>query len=117
MPFSKCPVCGQVSHLSIRGDAEAWYRERGKKIGEEVSEPCFGCWKELKEYEVVEIIAKPEGTSDVQIGDVGTVLLVMEAPDGSRGFEVESVLPYGSSRWVHTFERHHLRYSPLRNKN
>jgi hypothetical protein len=115
MPYSKCPACGLVSHLSVKGDVAAWYSARGKNVGEEVSELCYGCWKELKEYEVVEVIAKPSDTEDVKIGDIGTVLLVMEGADGTKGFEVESVRPDGSNGWLHTFQRHQLRYSPRLN--
>ena len=118
MPFSKCPICGGVFHLFVGTDITAWYAKHaaGKKVGEEVSLECFECWKELKEYDVVEVIATPDSADDVEIGDFGAVLLVLESKDGKKAFEVESVLPDGRNKWLHTFERHQLRYSVKKNK-
>ena len=110
MPNSKCQVCGDSFHLLVREDLEAWHSSRGIRIGEEANERCFGCWRELREYDVVEVIEKPEDIAGVIVGDLGTVVMVHELNGSAVAYEVECVLPDGSSKWLGTFKRPHLRY-------
>ncbi len=120
MPYSKCPNCNQLFHLLVSKDLEQWYKENapGKKIGDEVNLQCFGCWKELKEYEVVRVISLRgmESDSSVEHEDVGTILMILDSTD-KIAYEVECVLPDGSTKWIETFKRNQLRYEPHLNKN
>ena len=117
MPFARCPTCGDRFHLVVREDLESWYSTRGIRIGVEASELCFGCWRDLKEYDVVEVIAAPSDIPGVEIGDIGAVLIVHQRNGNAAAFEVECVLPDGRSKWVGCFMREHLRYRADRNKN
>ncbi|MCG8485343.1 MAG: DUF4926 domain-containing protein [Clostridia bacterium] len=117
MPYSKCPNCNQQFHLQVRKDIEKWYKEHApdKNVGDEVNLICYGCWKDLKEYEIVRVLKKPMNGCNVQIGDIGTVLMVL---DNSKeiSYEVECVLPDGSTKWVETFKRNQLKYDIELNK-
>ena len=112
MPYSKCPVCGDSFHLLVREDLETWHSSRGIQIGDVASEKCFGCWRDLREYDVVEVIDAPEDIAGVTVGDLGAVLMVHELNGSAVAYEVECVLPDGSAKWLGTFKRQHLRYKP-----
>jgi hypothetical protein len=117
MPYSKCPICSQLFHLTITKDLDQWYRKHApdKKIGDEVSIQCFGCWKELKEYDVVRVISEPDTVSAAKIGDIGAVVMVHDNSN-EKAYEVECVLPDGTTKWLETFKRIQLRYEPDLNK-
>lgn len=118
MPSSTCPTCGKSFHLSVSGDVKEWYAKfvPNGGIGDTASLHCFECWKQLKPYDVVEVIAIPGGADDVTIGDLGTVLEVLNAPSLKEAYEVECVLPDGSNKWHHAFTRAQLCYSIQHNK-
>ena len=99
-------------HLLVSTGIDSWYAVHapGKRPGDEIDQPCFGCWKELRTYDVVEVISLPRDVSNlVSEGDEGTVLMVYEDGIGNKAYEVECVLPNGTNKWLHTFERRHLR--------
>lgn len=56
MPYSKCPVCGNVSHLTVV-DPATWYAERFPEVapGGMVAAPCFHCSINLEIGDTVEI--------------------------------------------------------------
>ena len=56
MPYSKCPICGNVSHVNV-ADPKAWYAERYPDLPfmAMVAAPCFDCFAELAVGDTVEI--------------------------------------------------------------
>lgn len=48
MPYTKCPICGSVSHLNI-ADPANWYRERYPDLpfGSIVPGVCYYCFGEI----------------------------------------------------------------------
>jgi hypothetical protein len=118
MPYSKCPNCNQLFHLTITKDLDQWYRKYAPdtKVGDEVAIQFFGCWKELKEYDVVRVISPPDANSAAKKDDISTVVMVLQSPD-EKVYEVECVLPDGTTKWLETFKRNQLRYEPDLNKN
>src|SRR5262245_65727665 len=79
MPYSKCPICGAIAHLSV-GDVREWYAEYypGVPVGELVPGKCFYCWPELQ----------PEMRVVIRHAVGGQI----QAPAGSPGV-VQQVLP------------------------
>lgn len=118
VPYSKCPECHCVFHLQIREDPKTWYEKQapGIPVGEVVNLLCFGCWKPLKEYDVVEVIRSPEGKPHIQRGDIGAVLMVVADKNGKQAYEVECVTGNGQSLWIETLERNYIKYDMKRNK-
>jgi len=86
-------------------------------VGEEAKELCFGCWKDLNDFDVVEVISRSPDVPNVDVGDLGVVLLVHSNDNSVKSYEVESVLPDGRSKWLGSFQRHHLRYRIDKNHN
>lgn len=115
MPYGECPTCGQKYHLRV-GDPKEWYRERGLAFGDLLIEKCYFCWKDLKEYDVVEVISKPEGNEEIEIGDIGTVLIVHDSSKEHGAYEVECVLEDGTNKWLTTLKRENIRYDAKLNK-
>ena len=71
---------------------------------------CFGCFKSIKEYDVVEVIAQNPEVSEAAVGHSGAVLMVFNSPDGETAYEVESVNNDGTTKWVGTFRRSHIKW-------
>ena len=117
MPYSSCPVCGDRFHLLVREGLKDWHTSRGIRIGEEASELCFGCWRDLQEYDVVEVISTPSDVTGVDAGELGAVVMIHERNGAAGAYEVECVLPDGRSKWLGSFKRQHLRYRIDQNKN
>lgn len=117
MPYSTCPTCGDLFHLFVHGDKTAWYAEHapGIPVGEAVALQCFGCWKPLKEYDVVTVIKVPANKPNIKVGDVATVLLVLQSDNKKTAYELECVGDSTSKGWVETLERLHVRYDMKRN--
>jgi hypothetical protein len=90
MPYSKCPLCGAVAHLSV-GDVQRWYAEfyPGVPVGELVPGRCFDCWPELEAG--MRVIVRPPLAGAVQV------------PVGARGMvrEVVSAAGHGTIYLVH----------------
>jgi len=118
VPYSQCPKCDCLFHLQIHGDPNSWYEKQapGIAIGEMVHLQCFGCWKPLKEYDVVEVVRCPEGKPHVRCGDIGTVLMILSDGAGNQAYEIECMTEDGKSRWIETLERNCIKYDTKRNK-
>ncbi len=85
--------------------SEALGELRKKEAAEEVL--CLGCFKSLKEYDVVKAISKNTNVPEAQVGELGTIVL---AHDDGRDFEVECVLDNGETKWLGTFSREQLKW-------
>jgi hypothetical protein len=48
MPYSKCPICGSLTHLNV-ADPATWYRERYPDLpfGSIVPGVCFYCFGDI----------------------------------------------------------------------
>jgi hypothetical protein len=68
---------------------------------------------QFKEYEVVEVIQKNSSVPEAEIGDRGTVLMILESASQEIGYEVECVRKDGSTKWLGTFQKKHLKSSTL----
>lgn len=66
---------------------------------------------QFKEYEVVEIVQKNSTVPKAEVGDTGTILMILESAGQEIGYEVESVRKDGSTKWLGTFQEKHLRSS------
>jgi hypothetical protein len=66
MPFSKCPICGNISHLNV-GNVEKWYADRSRPIGSLVVGKCFDCWGELKVGDTIVVRASFGNESPVPL--------------------------------------------------
>ena len=71
---------------------------------------CLGCFRELEEYDVVQVIAKSLIVPEAEMGDRGAVLMVLNSERGEKGYEIECVLPNGTNKWQGTFERNQLKW-------
>ena len=84
MPYSKCPICGSVSHLNVP-DPATWYRERYPDIpfGGIVPGVCFYCFGGIHIGSRVVIRSLfTEHPDWVQIGTVCPVLDIISSDDG-----------------------------------
>jgi hypothetical protein len=83
MPYSMCPLCGQMQHSSV-GDVVEWYEKYHPSIpfGKLVPWKCFYCWQELKAGDSV-LIRKgfADGSND-HAGEIGVIKEVYTS-DGS----------------------------------
>ena len=54
MPYSKCPICGQTSHLNV-ADPATWYSDRYPDLafGDLVPGPCFYCFSSIETGDTV----------------------------------------------------------------
>ena len=112
MPYANCPHCGTTFHLRLTEEgAQRWKQEHSQAIksGNTVSVPCFHCWKELREFDVVQVLQCPEGAAEVVAGEQGAVVAILKSKSGEVAYEVEAVAPDGSTRWLHTFGRSQLK--------
>lgn len=110
MPFATCPNCREEFHLSVRENLEEWNKRFLISSDNVRYIECFGCWKELKELDVVKVLAIPESKEDcVSIGDIGAVVYV----HSKDAFEVECVLEDGSTKWLTEFPRNFIKYIRL----
>jgi hypothetical protein len=83
MPFSRCPVCGELFHLNIGLPLDEWYHSYWPQvhIGDEVPGECLLCWVELRPGHRVTIRSVPE-----ELGacvDVGTPGVITATEPGS----------------------------------
>jgi hypothetical protein len=81
MPYSKCPICGTIAHLSV-GDVRQWYAEYypGVPVGELVPGKCFYCWPELEAGMLVVVRQPLGGPAQAPAGTRGVVQQVLSAP-------------------------------------
>ena len=66
---------------------------------------------QFKEYEVVEVIQKNSSVPEAEIGDTGTVLIILEDANQEIAYEIECVRKDGSTKWLGTFQEKHLKSS------
>ena len=85
MPYSKCPICGNVSHLNVI-DPAAWYAERypDLKFGGMVAARCFRCFTDLDIGDTIEIYRHfNDHPTWAAIGSTGTIRAITSCDDGS----------------------------------
>jgi hypothetical protein len=85
MPYSKCPICGGVSHLNV-ADPATWYQERYPNLpfGSIVPGVCFYCFGDI----VIgsRVIVRSHATEHpdwAQVGATATVTNIISSSDGS----------------------------------
>lgn len=104
MAYTKCSRCGEAFHLRITSDDSL----KELQLKEQKSEVlCLGCFKSVKEYDVVKVIAENIGVPEARIGDIGAVVLVHE---GGGVFEVECVLENGHTKWLGAFKKEQIKW-------
>jgi hypothetical protein len=98
MPYSKCPVCGTVTHLSV-GDVQRWYTQYhpGVPFGELVPGRCFYCWSDLEAG--MRIVVRQVLGSEAQssLGARGVVQNLLTAPEDGTIYLVK--LDTGEERY------------------
>lgn len=104
MAYTKCSRCGEEFHLRIILD-ESLKELRFKEQRSDVL--CLGCFKSIKEYDVVKVISGNSDVPEARIGDIGVVVLVHE---GGRAFEVECVLEGGHAKWLGAFKKEQIKW-------
>ncbi len=85
MPYSKCPHCGNVSHISVN-DPAAWYKERYPELPfmATVAAPCFDCYVDLMVGDVIEICRHfSEHPTWSAIGATGTIYRISSCESGN----------------------------------
>ncbi|MBU2983981.1 DUF4926 domain-containing protein [Saccharophagus degradans] len=103
MPYTKCSQCGEEFHLRITSD-DSLKDLKGKEESGRVH--CIGCFKSIKEYDVVKVIKLNKNVPEAKVGDIGAVVMVY----GNQEFEVECVLKNGYTKWLGTFTKSQLKW-------
>jgi hypothetical protein len=98
MPYSKCPTCGAISHLSV-GDVRQWYAEYypDVPVGELVPGKCFFCWPELEAGTRVVVRVAVAGEAQAPTGARGVIQRVLSAPEHGKIYLVN--LESGEERY------------------
>lgn len=104
MTYTQCFRCGEKFHLRITSNEALGELRKKEEAGEVL---CLGCFKSLKDYDVVKTISENTNVPEAKIGDVGTIIL---AHDGGLAFEVECVLENGDTKWLGAFSRQQLKW-------
>ncbi len=84
MPYSKCPICGQTSHLNV-SDPASWYAERYPQLpfGGLVPARCFYCFVNIESGDDILIRAHFTDHPDfAAVGVRGTVTEIASTDDG-----------------------------------
>jgi hypothetical protein len=103
MPYTKCSQCGEEFHLRITSDDSIKNLKRKEESGQV---HCIGCFKTIKEYDVVKVIALNKNVPEAKVGDTGAVVMV----HGNQAFEVECLLENGYTKWLGTFAKYQLKW-------
>lgn len=85
VPYSKCPQCGNVSHVNV-SDPVAWYKERYPELPfmALVAAPCFDCNAPLEVGDTIEIRRHfSEHASWASVGATGTIYMISSCEKGS----------------------------------
>ena len=71
MPYSKCPICGQTSHLNV-ADPATWYATYHPDVpfGGLVAGPCFYCFGNIECGDTV--IIRAHFTDHPEFAAIGT---------------------------------------------
>ena len=104
MAYTKCSRCGEELHLRITSDNSINELRRKEQRNETL---CLGCFKNLKEYDVVKVISENLGVPEARIGDIGAVIL---AHNDGMAYEVECVLESGETKWLGTFKKEQIKW-------
>lgn len=107
MTYTTCTRCREKLHLGLVSEA-AKNKLQKKESNREVL--CLGCYKSLKELDVVQVITSNTSVENAERGDKGAVLCILKNKSGEVGYEVECVLPDGSNKWEGCFERNQLKW-------
>lgn len=107
MPYLTCPKCKSTYHVAIRGAPDEW-NERFPKDSDGIRyADCYGCWKPLQVFDVVEVWNVPEEYTDtLGKGDRGAVVHKFD----DEHFEIECVNDDGRTKWLCTLKRDNLWY-------
>lgn len=65
------------------------------------------CDKEIQEYDIVEVIEVANGSPEIEVGDIGVILMIFNS---GEAFEVECVLENGQSKWQSSLKREQFRW-------
>ena len=109
MAFTNCSRWGQLHGQSCTPTEsidELKKKEHGRKVF------CLGCFKAVKEYDVVKVISLNKSVPEAEVGDIGAVVMVYSP----EAFEVECVLDTGSTKWLGTFARDKIKWQPTPNE-
>ena len=109
MAFTNCSRCGESFHLRITSTESI---DELKKKEHERKVFCLGCFKAVKEYDVVKVISLNKSVPEAEVGDIGAVLMVYSP----EAFEIECVLDTGSTKWLGTFTRDKIKWQPTPNE-
>jgi hypothetical protein len=98
MPFTKCPVCGEIMHLNV-SDQALWHATYYHDLpgGSLVPGRCLYCWPELNVGDQVVIRQCLAGPPQAAIGDNGTINAVLSSPEHGTIYEVR--LAAGKERY------------------
>lgn len=78
-----------------------------RQLESEESVLCLGCFKSLREYDVVKVITEVKEQPKIEIGDIGTILLIF---NNGEAFEVENILNNGDTKWQSTLTRKQIKW-------
>ncbi|WP_230970031.1 hypothetical protein [Nitrogeniibacter aestuarii] len=73
---------------------------------------CFGCFKSIEELDVVQVVSCNSDVPQAAVGEVGAVLMVHTVAGEPAGYEIECVLPDGTSKWQGVFMREQIKWLP-----
>jgi len=107
MATTKCSRCGESFHLRLTSE-QAIDELRAKERNGDVL--CIRCFKNLNQYDVVQVISENSGVPEAEIGDKGVVLMLLNTPQGESDYKVECVLANGTNKWLGTFKREQLKW-------
>jgi len=80
MPFTKCPICGELSHLNV-SNIEQWYAKYypGTPVGELVPGKCYACCHDLDASTRVVVRRPLIGEAQAPAGAHGVIERVLSA--------------------------------------
>ncbi len=104
MAYTKCSRCGEQFYLRITSTDALALLKSEEDSGDVL---CIGCFKSIKELDVVKIISANLNVPEAQVGDIGAVVMV-HSP--ANPFEVECVLENGDAKWLGPFTREQVKW-------
>ena len=104
MAITSCSRCGEQFQLRVTASESL---EKLKQLELDGKALCLGCFRTIQEYDVVKIITGNSDQPEIEVGDIGAILLVFN--DG-EAFEVECVLENGQNKWQATLTRSQIKW-------
>ena len=104
MAYTKCSQRDEKFHLRITS-TDALESLKSKEDNGEVL--CNGCFRNIEELDVVQIISTNANVPEAEVGDVGAVVMVHT---NTNGFEIECVLENGDTKWLRPFTREQVKW-------